>query len=30
VRMPAEVPHALEALEATRLLLVMLREEKRD
>jgi len=29
VRMPAEVPHALEALEATRLLLVMLREEKR-
>ena len=29
VRMPADVPHALEAVEATRLLLVMLRQEKR-
>jgi quercetin dioxygenase-like cupin family protein len=27
VRMPANVPHALEALEASRLLLVMLREQ---
>jgi quercetin dioxygenase-like cupin family protein len=30
VRMPADVPHALEAIETTRLLLVMLREPKRD
>ncbi len=30
VRMPADVPHALEAVEASRLLLVMLREQKRD
>lgn len=30
VRMPADVPHALDALEKTRLLLVMLRELKRD
>ena len=30
VRMPAEIPHALEAVEATRLLLVLLREDKRD
>jgi quercetin dioxygenase-like cupin family protein len=30
VRMPADVPHAVEALEVTRLLLVMLREQKRD
>ena len=30
VRMPADVPHALEAIDATRLLLVMLREPKRD
>jgi quercetin dioxygenase-like cupin family protein len=29
VRMPASIPHALEAAEATRLLLVMLREETR-
>ena len=29
VRMPADVPHALEAIETTRLLLVMLREPKR-
>lgn len=28
VRMPADVPHAIEALESTRLLLVMLREPK--
>jgi len=28
--MPAEIPHALEAVEATRLLLVLLREDKRD
>ena len=28
VRMPAAVPHAVEAFEATRLLLVMLREQK--
>ena len=28
VRMPADVPHALEAIETTRLLLVMLREPK--
>jgi quercetin dioxygenase-like cupin family protein len=27
VRMPADVPHALEAIETTRLLLVMLREK---
>ena len=27
VRMPADVPHALEAVEASRLLLVMLREQ---
>jgi quercetin dioxygenase-like cupin family protein len=30
VRMPADIPHALEAVEATRLLLVLLREDKRD
>src|SRR5687768_11893619 len=30
VRMPADVPHALEAIETTRLLLVMLREPKRQ
>ena len=30
VRMPADVPHALDAGEATRLLLVMLREPARD
>ena len=30
VRMPADVPHALEAMEKTRLLLVMLRELKRE
>jgi quercetin dioxygenase-like cupin family protein len=30
VRMPADVPHALEAIETTRLLLVMLREPKRE
>ena len=30
VRMPADVPHALEAIEATRLLLVMLRETKSE
>ena len=30
VRMPADVPHALDATEATRLLLVMLREPKLD
>jgi quercetin dioxygenase-like cupin family protein len=30
VRMPADVPHALEAIEATRLLLVMLREHNPD
>jgi quercetin dioxygenase-like cupin family protein len=29
VRMPADIPHALEAVQATRLLLVMLREETR-
>ena len=28
VRMPADIPHALEAVEATRLLLVMLREQR--
>ncbi|MCC7007888.1 MAG: cupin domain-containing protein [Acidobacteria bacterium] len=28
VRMPANVPHALEALDATRMLLIMLREPK--
>ncbi len=28
VRMPADVPHALEAMESTRLLLIMLREPK--
>ena len=28
VRMPANVPHAADAIEATRLLLVMLREPK--
>jgi quercetin dioxygenase-like cupin family protein len=28
VRMPADVPHALDALEACRLLLVMLKEQK--
>ena len=30
VRMPADVPHALEAIETTRLLLVMLREPNRE
>ena len=30
VRMPADVPHAVDAIAATRLLLVMLREPKRD
>ena len=30
VRMPADVPHAVEAMETTRLLLVMLREPKRE
>ena len=30
VRMPADVPHALEAMETTRLLIVMLRELKRE
>ena len=30
VRMPAAVPHAVEAFEATRLLLVMLREQKSE
>jgi quercetin dioxygenase-like cupin family protein len=30
VRMPANIPHALEAVETTRLLLVMLRDDKRD
>ena len=30
VRMPANMPHALEAVETTRLLLVMLRDDKRD
>jgi quercetin dioxygenase-like cupin family protein len=30
VGMPAGVPHALEAVEATRLLLVMLREQARE
>jgi len=30
VRMPADVPHAVDAIEATRLLLVMLREQKRE
>ena len=30
VRMPAEVPHALEAMETTRLLIVMLREPTRE
>lgn len=30
VLMPAEVPHALDAVERTRLLLVMLREPKRE
>ena len=28
--MPADVPHAIDAVEATRLLLVMLKEQKRD
>jgi len=28
--MPADVPHALEAVETTRLLLVLLRGDKRD
>ena len=28
VRMPADVPHALDASEATRMLLIMLRERK--
>lgn len=28
VRMPADVPHAVEAMEATRFLLVMLREQR--
>jgi len=30
VRMPAGIPHAVDAIEATRLLLVMLREPKGD
>ena len=30
VRMPADIPHALEAVETTRLLLVLLRGDKRD
>jgi quercetin dioxygenase-like cupin family protein len=30
VRMPADVPHALEAMETTRLLLVMLREPEHE
>ena len=30
VRMPADVPHALEAMETTRVLIVMLREPKRE
>ena len=30
VRMPAGVPHAVDAVEATRFLLVMLREQKPD
>ena len=30
VRMPADVPHALDALETTRLLLFMLRQPKRQ
>ena len=30
VRMPADVPHAVDAVEATRLLLVMLREQKHE
>ena len=30
VRMPADVPHALEAMETTRVLIVMLREPKHD
>jgi quercetin dioxygenase-like cupin family protein len=30
VRMPADVPHALDAVETTRLLLVMLREPQRE
>ena len=30
VRMPADVPHALEVMETTRLLIVMLREPKRE
>ena len=30
VRMPADVPHAVEAAEASRLLLVMLREQTRE
>ena len=29
VRMPASIPHALEAIDAARVLLVMLRDEKR-
>ena len=29
VRMPADLPHAIDALEATRLLLVMVREQKK-
>lgn len=30
VRMPANIPHAVEAVETTRMLLVLLREDKRD
>ena len=30
VRMPADVPHAIEAVEVSRLMLVMLREQKHD
>src|SRR5512132_3932395 len=30
VRMPADVPHAVEAVEASRFLLVMLREQQRS
>src|SRR5687767_3338067 len=30
VRMPAHIPHAVEAVETTRMLLVLLREDKRD
>jgi quercetin dioxygenase-like cupin family protein len=30
VRMPADVPHGLEVMETTRVLIVMLREPKRE